>query len=317
MNHGNAPLATAPVVWWGTMPTAVLLTCHGSVEDLADLPAFITNIRHGQPTPPAMLDEVVRRYTRIGGSPLMRETAEQARALEARLDGVRVAFAGRLWKPFPIDVLRGLREDGIDRVISLPLAPQSVHIYNTAVRAAAAEIGDLQIVEAPSWGLEPALLDACVETVDEGIAGLPEDARRGAVVVLSAHALPRRVIEAGDPYEKDFRAMAAEVTTRLASRDIKTRVAFQSQGMGGGAWLGPDLATTFAAIAATGVTSVVIAPIGFVADHVETLYDLDLEAPFAAKRAGIVNLSRAPAFNARPRFIDALEAVARRALAIS
>ena len=118
----------------------------------------------------------------------------------------------------------------------------------------------------------------------------------------------------GDAYEREFRAMADAVAVRVAERGNPTRIAFQSQGMDGGDWLGPDLPATFTALALEGHSETVIAPIGFVAEHVETLYDLDVEAPGLAEKAGIHRIERAAAMNARPRFIDALEAVVRRLL---
>jgi protoporphyrin/coproporphyrin ferrochelatase len=298
------------------MRAAVLATCHGSVDSLDDLPAFLRNIRHGHPAPQEVVDEVTRRYRAVGGSPLMRISAEQASALEARLDGERVWLAGRLWPPTPAEVLAEMKRAGVERVVSLPLAPQSVHVYHASVKAAAAPLG-LEVACVPSYGLEPALLDACLEVVEVALATLAAAERAGAVVVLTAHSLPKRVIDAGDPYEKDFREMAGAVAKRLEARGTPSRIAFQSQGMGGGAWLGPDLPTTFAELAAAGARVVVVAPIGFVADHVETLFDLDIEAHEIARGRGIDKLVRAPAFNARPRFVDALEAVARRALSDS
>jgi ferrochelatase len=293
--------------------TAVLLTCHGTVERVEDIPAFVTNIRRGRPAPQEVVDEVRRRFERIGGSPLMRITAAQGEALAARL-GLPVAIAGRLFHPYPGEALAPLYEAGVRRVISLPLAPQSVHVYHAAVREAAAGFAGLELRCAPPWGMEPALLDAFVETIDEGLARLPEEARSRAAVILSAHSLPQRVIDAGDPYERQFREVAGEVARRLAPRGNPARIAFQSQGMTGDAWIGPDLPATFAELAKEGVREALIAPIGFVADHVETLYDLDIEAPALARAAGLLLLSRAPAVNVRPRFIDALEAVVRREL---
>ncbi len=295
------------------MPTAVLLTCHGTVDRIEDLPAFLANIRRGRPTPPAVLAEVTHRFTRIGGSPLMRTTAAQAAALALRLS-LPVRIAGRLWGPYPAEVVADLAREGVTTLISLPLAPQSVEIYHAPVREAAAAHAGLELRCAPPWGLEPALADAFVETIDEALARFPDDERAGVAVILSAHSLPRRVIDAGDLYEQQFRAMAAAVGTRLRARRNPVHIAFQSQGMDGGDWLGPDLPATFAALAAGGVRSALVAPIGFVSDHVETLYDLDIEAPLLAAKAGLTRLERAPALNTRPRFIDALEAVVKRML---
>jgi ferrochelatase len=296
------------------MPTAVLLTCHGTVERIEDIPAFLDNIRRGRPTPPAIVAEVTHRFERIGGSPLMRTTAAQAEALARRL-GVPVRIAGRLWPPYPADVVADLVREGTTTLVSIPLAPQSVTVYHAQVGEAAAAHAGIDVRYAPPWGLEPALVDAFVESIDEALARFPEAERARVPVILSAHSLPRRVIDAGDAYEREFRAMAAAVESALAARHANAvRVAFQSQGMDGGEWLGPDLPTTFASLATDGARAVVVAPIGFVADHVETLYDLDIEAPGVAAKAGLTRFERAPAMNVRPRFLDALEAVARRLL---
>ncbi len=295
------------------MTTAVLLTCHGTIDKVEDIPAFLHNIRRGRPTPAHIVDEVQRRFQRIGGSPLMRLTAEQGRALEARL-GIPVRIAGRLWGPYPQDVVAELVATGTTRLISLPLAPQSVEIYHAGVREAAAANGGLEVRCAPPWGREPSLIDAFLESIDEALSRYPEDTRTSIPVLLTAHSLPQRIIAMGDAYEREFRAMADAVAARIAERGNPSRIAFQSQSMDGGDWLGPDLQTTFAALAAEGKHEVVIAPIGFVAEHVETLYDLDIEAPELARAAGIHRIERAGAMNARPKFIDALEAVVRRLL---
>ncbi|AKT38235.1 ferrochelatase [Chondromyces crocatus] len=295
------------------MSVAVLLSCHGTVSLTEDIPAFLHNIRRGRPTPPELVQEVAHRFELIGGSPLMSITEAQARALEARL-GVPVVVAGRLWHPYPGEVLPGLVAQGVRTLLSLPLAPQSVDVYHAAVREAAAPHPQLSLRYAPAWGLEPALLDAFVETIDEALAAALEAERNDIPIVLSAHSLPRRVIAAGDRYEIEFRAMADAVAQRLRARGATTSIAFQSQGASAEPWLGPDLAETFAALAAAGARTALVAPIGFLAEHVETLYDLDIEAPQIAQRAGLERLLRARAVCDRPRFIDAMEAVARRAL---
>lgn len=287
----------------------VLLTAHGTVERDEDLPAFLQRIRRGRPAPDEIVAEVRHRYQRIGGSPLLRITREQAAALEARL-GVPVLVGMRLWSPSIESAIAEGRARGVTRLCSLPLAPQSVHVYHEAVRAAA---GDLPVVEAPAWGNEPALLDAFSERIDEAIARLPEAARATAPLVLSAHSLPTRILAMGDPYERDFRAMCdALVARRGEPREV--RVAFQSKGMDGGDWLGPDLPETFRAIKAAGAGAVVVAAIGFLSDHVETLYDLDIEAKAQAEAEGLVFV-RARSADASSRLVEALANVATRALA--
>ncbi len=288
---------------------AVLLSCHGTVAEAGDIPAFVRNIRRGRPASDEVLAEVTRRFNLIGGSPLMRISEAQASALQARL-GVPVRVAGRLWEPYPSEVLDELLRDGVRRVVSLPLAPQSVHVYHAAVEAAASERG-IELSLAPAWGLEPKLVMAFATAIEEAWRRFPEGNR--VAIVLTAHSLPRRIIEAGDPYERDFRDMAAAVAEQLRHKGVGDTplVAFQSEGMGGGQWLGPSLPEAFEKLVVLGVRNVLVAPIGFVADHVESLYDIDIEAAALASRLGIERLERMAAMNTREAFIDALEAVAR------
>jgi ferrochelatase len=289
----------------------VLVSAHGTVERLEDVPAFLQRIRRGRPTPEHIVHEVQTRLRHIGGSPLLRITREQAAGLEARL-GVPVVVGMRLWDPSIESAVAEATSRGVTRLLSLPLAPQSVAVYHEPTRSAAAAAG-VELLEAPPWGLEPALLAAFNEAIDEGFARLPEERRAAAALVLSAHSLPTRIIAAGDAYEREFRAMADAVhAARTESRP--TRIAFQSQGMDGGDWLGPDLETTFRELEKTGVRDVLVAAIGFLSDHVETLYDLDVDAKVLGEKAG-VRVERAPSLDARPKLLDALEAVARRCFA--
>ena len=246
---------------------------------------------------------------------MMRITHQQAEALEARL-ALPVRATARLWEPYAGPVLDALCDDGIERIVSLPLAPQSVHVYNAVVQREA-DARDLDVIAAPCWGEAPELIAAFVEAIEETRARFSEPERERLAIVLTAHSLPTRILAAGDPYEKDFRAMAGSVSEELDAVGVpadRIHIAFQSQGMGGGDWLGPDLEETFAALAKSGIESLLIAPIGFLAEHVETLYDIDIEATTMAKELGIGRLERMPAMNTRPRFIDALEAVTRRLL---
>jgi len=291
----------------------VVLSCHGTVEKVEDIPAFVNNIRRGRPAPEEVIHEVTDRFEQIGGSPLMRISHGQAEALEARL-GIPCRAAARLWHPYPPEVLKPLHEAGIRRVLSLPLAPQSVQIYNKVVAEAAGEL-DMEMLEAPSYGEEPALVGAFADAITEAHGRFGTHER--LAIVLSAHSLPKRVIAMGDPYETQFKAMAAAVTAELDRRGVtrdETRIAFQSQGMGGGDWLGPDLDETFERLREAGIERLLMAPIGFVAEHVETLYDIDVEAKDKALGMGFSQLERMPPMDTRPGFIDALEAVARRLL---
>ena len=294
------------------MTSAVLLTCHGTVDDVGDIPAFVAKIRRGRPAPPEVLEEVTRRFELIGGSPLMQISHAQAQALEARL-GVPVRAAGRLWSPYPRDVMASLA--GVKRVISLPLAPQSVHIYHRFATDDLAEL-PVEVLGAPPYGLEPKLVTAFARAIVEARTQLPAAAL--TTTVLSAHSLPTRVVQAGDPYQRDFEAMAAAVKAQLVAEHgfeaASICVAYQSQGMDGGDWLGPALPEVFATARSTGSEALLVAPIGFVAEHVETLYDIDVEAKEVAEGMGFSAFARMPAMNVRDDFIAALEPVARHLL---
>lgn len=294
----------------------ILLSAHGTVEDVADIPAFLSNIRRGRPTPPEIVAEVTHRFQRIGGSPLLRLTRAQAAGLEAAL-GVPVFVAMRLWKPTFDEVLAEIAAAEITDLVSLPLAPQSVQVYHAALQEAAQRRqaqGQTvpRIHEVPAWGEAPALLHCLSACLDEGLAAVPEPARKDAWIALTAHSLPLRIIRGGDPYETQFRALAEALIAHEQARGTNARfvIGFQSQGMDGGEWLGPDLAAIYAQARAGGAKALVVAPVGFVSDHVETLYDLDIEARDRATAAGLF-FARAPAPNARPAFIDALANVAR------
>lgn len=303
--------------------TAVMLVAHGTVESLDELPEFLANIRRGHPPPAALLAEVRRRYEAIGGkSPLLAITREAAQNLERRL-GLPVRVAMRLFRPFPRDVLGELVDQGVRRVIVLPLAQHSAHVYGEAVKQAAKEVSlDVEIVCVPNWGREPALTHAFADSIVKELDKVPADARPRTAIALSAHSLPLSIIEAGDPYEKEFRGSAEDVAAAVRAMRpegfAEHVVCFQSEGMTppgqkGPKWLGPGLRATLETLAARGRDHVVLAPIGFLADHVEILYDLDIEAKAWGEELGIVTY-RSASLNAGDGLLDALEAVARRAL---
>jgi protoporphyrin/coproporphyrin ferrochelatase len=284
---------------------AILLVTHGTVDDLADLPAFVTNIRRGHAPPPELIAELVHRYNAIGGrSPLNDTTRALADKLATRL-GVPVRMASRLWKPFIKDVLGEL---DAREVVALPMAQHSSAVYVRATEDAAKELTPTpRVVGIADWGQTPALLDAFAARIRKTALSLDANARANAVLVLSAHSLPMAIIARGDAYEREVRASAEAVAARV--RDVLPNhlVAFQSQGMsqGGGAWLGPDLTATLDTIKNSGKKTAIFAPIGFLADHVEILYDLDIEARAWAEQRGLVYV-RAPSLNADDDFVDVL-----------
>lgn len=299
------------------MKSAVLLVAHGTVDSLDDLPEFLSNIRRGHAPTPELLAEVRRRYEAIGGSsPLNAINRELASKLEAEL-GVPVRAANRLFRPYPGPALEELAALGVTRVVVVPLAQHSAKLYGEAVTAAAKDVPAItEVVCAPNWGRSPLLTVAFATEIEKATAAIPAGE---AALVTIAHSLPVAVVQAGDPYEAEVRASAADVEAELVKRGVRLAehvVAFQSQGMSAGpggrpiAWLGPDLKATLEGLAARGRRHVIVAPIGFLADHVEILYDLDIEAKAWAEDLGIV-LHRTASLNASAGIVTAIAAVAR------
>jgi ferrochelatase len=288
---------------------AVLLVSHGTVDDLDDLPAFVTNVRRGHAAPPELVAELRRRYEAIGGSsPLNRINAEVAAKLAATV-GVPVAWANRLWRPTVAEVLSRLVREGATHVAVVPLAQHSAHVYAEDARRAAQAAGLAVALHcASNWGQRPDLCSAFARRITGALEGLD---RARTTVVMTAHSLPRSVVERGDPYEREVRA-SAEAIAKLVAPDLRWTLAFQSQGMSDvpGGWLGPDLPPTIADVAARGDASIVFAPVGFLADHVEILYDLDIEAAGIARGKGL-RYARARSLDADPDLVDVLAGIAR------
>ncbi len=283
--------------------SAVLLLAHGTVQHVDELPEFVRVIRRGVPAPDGLLEELRERYEHIGGSPLLEISRAQGRALQEAL-GLPCHVAMRLWHPLIEDIASDLA--GLDRICVIPLAPFSVHVYRAAAEASFERLPAApERLYAEPWGEEPALVDAHVRAIQAAVPSL-----EGHEIVLTAHSLPLAALRQGDPYCVQFEACARAVERALGRR---CHIVYQSQGAGGGEWLGPGIEETLVSLAEVGAERVVIAPIGFLADHVETLYDLDVAAMEQARCLGL-ELVRVPALNVAPDFIEVLSAIARRTL---
>jgi ferrochelatase len=295
----------------------VLLVSHGTVDHPDDLEAFVTRVRRGRPPSPELVRELRRRYEAIGGrSTLNLTSAALAGKLEARL-GVPVAWAGRLAPPFVRDAFQRVVDRGATRVAVVPLAQHSAAVYAAGAREAARGL-PLDLVCAENWGREPGLTEAFARRIEAVLPGRGLAAE--TTLLFTAHSLPIAVLAAGDPYETEVRASANAVLARLGDEasHLAHEVAFQSQGLAGsgpdsGTWLGPDLPTALDAAKARGSVRVVFAPIGFLADHVEVLYDLDIEAR-ALARARRLDYVRAASLNASDDLVDVLASVASKLL---
>jgi len=289
---------------------AVLLLAHGAPERVEDVPEYLSYVRGGRPTPPALVEEVSDRYRRVGGgSPLLARTREQAAALQGEL-GIPVYFGMRNWRPFIKETVSRMKDDGVERIVALCLAPQyskaSVGFYFRRVQEARTEVGlAAEIVWTKTFHDHPLLIEAFSERL---LPLLPAER-----VLFTAHSLPERALERADPYDSEAKATARAVALRagLAGWDF----AYQSQGFTEDKWLGPTVESRIDEYAAAGVREMVLAPIGFVSDHIEILYDVDIAFRDYARERGI-DLRRPESLNASPAFTRALAAVAREKLCV-
>jgi ferrochelatase len=272
---------------------AVLLLAHGTPETVAQIPEYLSNVTGGRPLPHEVVEEIQRRYALIGHSPLTEITLEQARLVEAELAGsgepVRVYVGMRNWHPFIADVVRQMRADGVEEAAVLCLAPQnsrtSVGLYRRAVEAEAA---GLRLDFTEGWAEHPLLIEAFAERLRPAWSKLSAEVGAPVPVLFTAHSVPTRTIQASegqsaDPYAEEVRCTAESVAARMPEIP-QWFFAFQSQGVSGGPWIGPTVEETLQSIAALGAKAVLLQPIGFLCDHVEILYDVDiLFREFAAK----------------------------------
>jgi len=292
-----------------TLRTAILLLAHGTPDSPGDVPAYMRNITGGRPIPDEVMQEVQHRYELIGRSPLTDITLRQAAALSAAL-GMPVYAGMRNWHPYIANVVQQMLADGITHAIALCLAPHnsrtSVGLYRKALEQAAGTL-DIDFIE--DWHAQPLLIAAFAERLG---AALPD---KDVPVLFTAHSVPCRTIcadasGAGDPYGTQAKETAALVARKVGLRDGNWFFAFQSQGMTGATWIGPTVEASLDGLAASGHKRVLIQPIGFVCDHVEVLYDIDIAfKDFAAARG--IQLTRTESLNDSPGFIAALAEVAQ------
>ena len=290
---------------------AVLLLAHGAPDRLEDMPEFLLNVRGGRKLPEPMVQEIIRRYRLIGGgSPLLRLTSLQAEGL-AGLLAHPVYFAMRNWKPFIADTVRQLSGAGIDRVVALCLAPQnsrtSIGLYRKYLDDAVAKFAPgVQVDFIESWHDHPGLVEAYRERVAAAIARVEKEVGGPVPIIFTAHSVPEKTIAEGDPYEQQVRETARLVAEALGLTEY--RLAFQSQGMTAEPWIGPTVESLIDELAAAGQRHVLLAPVGFVCDHVEILYDIDVLFRDYGKSKG-VTVHRSESLNDSPAFIRALAAI--------
>jgi ferrochelatase len=290
---------------------------YGGPASLEEIPGYLADIRQGRPTPRAVLEEITENYRAIGGSsPLLEITRRQVAALQESLGGEYRCYLGmRHWAPWIEEVVGEMLENGILRAVGLVLAPQfsalSVARYQQKVEDGLALYhGRMELRHVASYHDAPGLVEAFADRLEEGLARWPEDDRDRVHVVFSAHSLPVRVLSSGDPYGDQCLETALLVAGTLGLSQDRWSWSWQSAGRSPEPWAGPDLAEHLEDLAARGVRDVVSLPVGFVSDHVELLYDVDVRAQATARRLGI-RLERPSALNDDPRFVETLASLVR------
>jgi protoporphyrin/coproporphyrin ferrochelatase len=329
-------LRRAGFVRWGLGKRAVLLLAHGTPGTVEEIPEYLRNVVSGRPMPQAVVEEIQHRYSLIGEpkghSPLTDLTMEQARLLEKEL-GEPVYVGMRNWRPYIADTVKQMRADGVDEAAAICLAPQnsrtSVGLYRRAVLAEAA---GMRVDFLEGWAEEPLLAEAFAERLRVVHSRLSAEVGGAVPVIFTAHSVPCRTIQTPaasegqpilwptkgpvatpDPYAVEAKRTAALVADRVAGIPA-WYFAFQSQGASGGPWIGPTVEATLDGLAAEGVTAVVLQPIGFLCDHVEILYDIDIAFKEYAANVGI-RLERPESLNRSPLLTRALKKLAREGFA--
>lgn len=304
---------------------------YGSPGDLTDVEAYYREIRGGRPPSPEAVEELRTRYLAIGGrSPLHEVTTRQAVALEAALNARggawRVYVGMRHWRPWIADAVERMAQDGIRRAVGLALAAHASRMSTGAYVDAAQKAFDAlgggrrpEVTFVRSWataaGFVEALARRLVPAIGRSAASAgASGASREVHVIFTAHSLPERIRTWDDPYPREVEATSRAVAKRARLGDGMWSVAYQSQGRTAEPWLGPGLGETLERLAASGARSIVVCPVGFVADHLEVLYDIDIEAAEHARALGL-ELTRTASLNDAPDFIEALASVVQAAAA--
>ncbi len=294
---------------------AILLLAFGGPRSLDEVEPFLTRLFRGRKPSPEQLERAKERYRLIGGfSPLPEITLKQAKALENSLNSRDYPFKSyvgmRYGQPLIEETLREIIRDGIQEVIAIPMAPfrsrESTGAYIEEVKQAQERLeGKMEISFIEGWHLHPLFLGAIQEKIEEGLRPFTPEERKRVHSIFSAHSLPKSLVE-NEFYVKDMEASVREVLKRI--EPLPWHIAFQSRGIGPEEWLGPDVEFILTELSHQKVREVLIIPIGFVSDHIEVLYDIDIFYREKAESMGMV-LRRSPSLNDSERFIEALTAI--------
>lgn len=290
----------------------VLMMAYGGPNALEELPGYLADIRNGRVTNQAVLDDISNNYRQIGGkSPLLDFTQAQINAVKAHFgDDVTFYLGMRHWSPWIEETVGDMIEDGITDAVAIVFAPHysalSVAKYQKKIKAGLALYrGDINFHFIDSYHDAPKLIEAFADRVREGISRFPTDQQDAVHVVFSAHSLPVRIIKMGDPYDDQMQETASLIAQAVGLDQNQWSWSYQSAGRSPEPWLGPQLEAYLPELHARGIDKVVSCCVGFVCDHVEILYDIDIEAQAVAQEIGM-HLERPPALNTDPLFISTL-----------
>jgi ferrochelatase len=291
--------------------TAVLLLAHGSPENPEQTPEFLKYVTGGRPLPPAVVEEIRHRYSLIGFSPLACWTLLQADQL-SRVLKMSVFVGMRNWRPFIGDAVQAIAAQKFDRVIAICLAPQnsrtSVGLYRSAVSSDGNLPFEMDFVD--EWHDEPLLAKAFAENLRSSWEKASAENGARVPIIFTAHSVPERTITDGDPYERQAKETAELVAKEAGLSREDWTFAFQSQGISGGVWIGPTVEDTIRDLKAKGHRGVFLDPVGFVCDHVEVLYDIDIAFQQRAEKEGM-RLWRAGSLNGSKTLTAALAEVVK------
>ena len=298
-------------------PTGIFLLAYGTPTTLDDVEPYYTHIRGGRPPAPEALENLRERYRLVGGrTPLLDLSKGVAAGLQARLDAespgrYRVYLGMKHWHPFIGEVVPKIVADGVRKLIAVVLAPHysrySLEGYRKYIHQSLAQVAEpfhLDFVE--SWHDNPLFRQLIASRVREALAQFPEPARDQVLVLFSAHSLPEKIRAANDPYPQQLEESASGIAALLELKDY--RFCYQSAGMTGEPWLGPDILDQLDELHAEGVRYVLSVPFGFVAEHLEVLWDIDTEAQQKAAELGMT-LRRIRMPNADPEFVEVIRSV--------
>ncbi len=298
----------------GQKPIAVLLMAMGGPDCLDNVEPFLRDVRGGRPTPPELVEEIRERYRATGGkSPAVGITKDVAKKLEARLNQsgnqrYRVYVGLRHWHPFINETYAELLLENPEHLIGLCMAPQRSSLSTGAYRKKVEEAQVNQqstcaVSYVGSWNRHPKLVAGIVDNIKQGLLKFPADVRASVPILFTAHSLPERIVAMKDPYPEEVKGTVEAVTAQLGDQPM--RFAYQSQGRSGEKWMGPTVESTIEDLSRAGHRHVLVAPIGFLCDHVETLFDIDIELKQLATKLGL-QLERIAMLNDSDAMIEIL-----------